>query len=352
MPALGLAQAVPLEQEAEVSGQGKTTQAVEFLYVTDRNRLDEDGSIGYGAERGAMVFGRCSVTYSPIPVLNDLADRLPFYVPGDFQDVTATPFEKADGFYDTIRRWLAAGIDRKLVLFVHGYSFDFERACRRGAALQRGLGADRRVIMFTWPSEGDPTEYTSDATDMEWSIPDQIALVEGLVSRFGARRLQIVAHSMGARGMVLALDRLACRTAAGPYAADLVLIAPDIDREIFLQHYGRVRSLVGSLTLYASQNDTPLTVSEQLHGHPRLGQAGDILTVVEGMETIDVTPVGRYQITGHEYHYYHPRVAADLGQLLAGGRSATERTGLESREHEGKRYWAMQPLSEDGHGEK
>jgi hypothetical protein len=46
---------------------------------------------------------------------------------------------------------------------------------------------------------------------------------------------------------------------------------------------------------------------------------------VDGIETIDVSPVGRYQILGHEYFCFHPGVAADLVLLSSSGARAAER---------------------------
>ena len=78
-----------------------------------------------------------------------------------------------------------------------------------------------------------------------------------------------------------------------------------------------------------------------MNGHPRLGEAGEFLTIVEGMETIDVSGIGRYQILGHEYFYYHPLVTADLVKLLTSGKSAAERTALRTRTKGGNRYWEI-----------
>lgn len=325
----------------EEQGPGRV---VDLYYVTDRSRAHTASGADYGGERGPVDQGRCAVTYSPIPVLDRLAEHLPFYVPEALQEVGAVPLADRSALLAALEQWMGAAADRKLVLFVHGYSQDFGRACRRAAALQQALGPDRRVVLFTWPSDGDPTEYASDATDMEWSVPDLAGLISDLTGRFGAERLQAVAHSMGARAVVLALDRLGCRSGRRARLHDLVLVAPDIDRAIFLQRYEAIRDLAGPVTLYVSENDTVIGVSRQLHGHPRLGEGGDYRTVIEGIETVDVTPIGRYQITGHEYHYYHPRVARDLRELLSEGRSAAARTGLEAREQDGRRWWSMQPL--------
>ena len=61
--------------------------------------------------------------------------------------------------------------------------------------------------------------------------------------------------------------------------------------------------------------------------------------MVEGVETIDVSSIGRYQVTGHEYFYFHPLVSADLVALLGAGASATERPRLQARIRDGLRYW-------------
>ena len=85
-----------------------------------------------------------------------------------------------------------------------------------------------------------------------------------------------------------------------------------------------------------------LKFSEQLNGYPRLGQAGDDLVVREGVETIDVSPTGRYQISGHEYFMFNPRVTADLEILLGQGKVAGDRQGLVETSRNGKTYWVIE----------
>ena len=79
-------------------------------------------------------------------------------------------------------------------------------------------------------------------------------------------------------------------------------------------------------------------MSRQPSGYPRLGGGGEHLTVVQGMETVDVSPAGRDQILGHEYFYFHPVVEADLVKLLSTRAGAAKRSGLRPNERDGVGY--------------
>jgi hypothetical protein len=63
--------------------------------------------------------------------------------------------------------------------------------------------------------------------------------------------------------------------------------------------------------------------------------------VVAGVETIDVSPAGRNHITGHEYFYRHPKVAADLVRLLVTGERADQRPDLKPQVQNGVRFWEL-----------
>jgi hypothetical protein len=106
-------------------------------------------------------------------------------------------------------------------------------------------------------------------------------------------------NGMGSRGVFFALERLGADLQKRPIINRLVLLAPDFDSATFVDLLPRISALTSGITLYASSNDTSLKVSRQLNGHTRLGEAAAFLTVVEGVETIDVSPVGRYQILAH-----------------------------------------------------
>jgi esterase/lipase superfamily enzyme len=228
-----------------------------------------------------------------------------------------------------------------VVLYVHGYNYGFERTCRMAAEMQRSLQDKATVLVFSWPSNGLPTDYVRDQADIEWSVPVLAGLIGQLGDRIGQANVQVVAHSLGSRGVIFALQRLAFERTERPAIDHLVLLAPDFDAQTFVELLPGLASLTGGITLYASNNDAPLKVSHQLSGYPRLGEAGEYLTLVEGMDTLDVSSIGRYQITGHEYFYFHPLVTADLVALLSTGARAAQRSGLQAETREGIRYWTF-----------
>jgi len=318
-------------------------------YFTNRQR-DERTAAGdvYTGDRGTAHTGRCEARFQPIEVLDELATRVPFYVPSESRKIVAAKPETPAVFWPRLEEAIAAGSTRSVVVFVHGYSNSFSRTCRMAAEMQRLLAGRATVLMFSWPSDGNPAKYVSDQADLEWSVPLLANTLQGLADRVGPSSIQLLAHSLGSRGVIQALQRMAAEGAPAPVIGRLVFLAPDYDAMSFIELLPILEPFTEGISLYASENDAPLRVSEELNGYPRLGQAGEHLTVIPGVETIDVTPGGRYQILGHEYFFYHPRVAADLVALLTTGAGAGDRVGLGEREHRsGATYWELEASQSD-----
>ena len=318
---------------------------VSVFYVTNRQRdaekLAEDV---YGGERGKPSFGSCEVAFRPIPVMDEVSRKVPFFVPSETREVRVAEQSDPHTFWRRLSAEVSQSSTRTVVLFVHGYNYGFGRGCRRAAEMQRELQGASTVVKFSWPSNASPTDYVPDVADVEWSVPFLASLLAELGKRFGKDNVHVLAHSLGSRGVIFALERLRADSGAKQAIGHLVLLAPDFDSETFADFLPRLSPLTRAVTLYASSNDAPLKVSRRLHGHPRLGEAGEFLRVVKGMETIDVSGVGRYQILGHEYFLYHPLVQADLVTLLTGQARAAERPGLRARTREGLVYWELKQL--------
>jgi len=327
---------------AQETDAANTTSASIF-FATNRDRVEVEDSqvVRFGGQRGSLSFGTCEIEFKPIPLLGDVASKVPFYVPSETSELRIEAHEDPQRFWDQLSADVESTISAEVVVFVHGYSYDFERGCERAAEVQRSLAGTATVLMFSWPSNGQATDYVPDLADLEWSVPFLADSLGLLANRFGPSNIHVLSHSLGARGVMLALEKLKADLVDRPIIGRWVLLAPDIDSQTFVELLPRLEPAAESITLYASSTDTPLKVSHRLNGSPRLGEAGELLTVVEGMETIDVSPAGRYQLLGHEYFFFHPRVAADLKLLLSTGKSAAERPALRPQSKNGLSYWEV-----------
>lgn len=319
------------------------TGHVAVWYVTVRNK-ETQRSAGdiYGRLRGERYMGICSMTFTQIPALEGIVDSAPFYIPDERSELQQVDEFIQNHFWEQIEAF-AHNNDGKIVFYIHGYNVGFEKSCRRAAILQRSLNPRHRLLLFSWPADGNLLSYIRDEADLEWSVPQIAELLQKLAQYVGSERLDVVAHSLGSRGVVIALSRMACKPSIDPLINELILVAPDIDRDYFLDEWPRIRPLVRRTTLYTSENDKALRASHEAHGYPRLGEAGENLTVLAGIETIDVSPAGNRRFSGHIYHLYHPAVAADLQILLNTGRPADGRADLQRAKHHGVSYWRLDP---------
>jgi esterase/lipase superfamily enzyme len=183
--------------------------------------------------------------------------------------------------------------------------------------------------------------YTRDESDLYWSVSPLADMLVELADVFGAGGFDVAAHSLGTRGVFLALLLLAGEESRPrPMINHLVFLAPDIDTEIFEQSLDRIRPLAAHITIYVSGNDTPLSVSRQVHGYPRLGEAGTHLDGLEGVDIVDLSDAGVRYPSGHVYHLHHPGVINDLNALLIEGKPARSRENLE---RSGQNTWRLQP---------
>lgn len=331
-----------LSSDSSTPNERDSSTVVSTFYATNRGReANTPGQVTYNGDRGRLGYGSCLVEFSPIPLANQLGSIAPFYLPRETNRISIVEQGDKQAFWNELVAAADRTTSRSVILFVHGYNYGFERTCRMAAELQRTVRGKATVVMVSWPSNALPTDYLPDQTDIEWSVPFLANFIGELANRVGPTRIQALAHSMGSRGVLFALERLQAKAEHRPIIGSLVLLAPDFDSETFVNLVPRLTPVAGHITLYASSNDAALMASRQLNGNPRLGEAGKFLTVVEGVETIDVSPVGRYQILGHEYFYYHPGVVADLAELLSSGARAAERPTLRVQQRGTIPYWEI-----------
>jgi esterase/lipase superfamily enzyme len=146
---------------------------------------------------------------------------------------------------------------------------------------------------------------------------------------------------MGARCLVRAALELGARAQA-PLCRQLVLTAPDIDRD---ELSSRAATLVGTaarVTLYASSNDRAILASNKVHSHPRAGESGDNVLVLPQVDTVDVSTVNTGFLR-HSFHAENASVISDLFSLLKLELPPEQRPRLEKRQHAKGFFWRFAP---------
>jgi len=311
-------------------------------FITSRNKTGRAAAADYfGDERNLVHTGYCDVSWTPIPVLEPLANNMPFYIPQGKIQLEAIYEVSEQDFW---RKPRAVAVDDHPLLYIHGYNIGFEKSCSRAAIFQEKLRLAGRFLLFSWPSNDAVLNYTHDEADIYWSVADIERTLERMIRSFGAGSLDVVSHSMGTRGAFLALVRMSDQySGAPPLLNRLVLLAADIDAGIFSQYLDVIRPLVRNITIYVSDNDSALALSEEVHGYPRLGVTGAHLRNLDGIEIIDVSAIGRRRASGHLYHLYNKIVINDLDQLLNKDKPASARSGLQRDLQLGGNYWKLVP---------
>ena len=306
-------------------------------FLTLRNRTGSDKADEYfGGERDSLQAGICKLARTPLDPLKPIAEKAPFHIPDEIVKLDAITELSDEDFW---QRMEDAGSGQAPVLYMHGFYISFERGCRRALILKESLGLEGRFLLFSWPSDGSITNYTHDEADLYWSVYPLREVLTDMISRFGKGNINIVAHSLGTRGVVLALVLLAqTHKDDEPLINNVVLIAPDIDIGIFEQYLPLIRPLARNMTVYASSNDSPLALSRQVHGYPRLGEAGEHLEDLQGIEIIDISGVPRRAPSGHVYHLNQSLVTEDLDQLINKNKTAAQRKNLKQV---GENQWQL-----------
>jgi len=296
-------------------------------YITLRNKAGEiDPENRFGDERNSIHTGQCAFSHVSLSLLSPLSRNGLVYIPENLIQLEAVSDVGESVFWGEVK---TATQGQRPLLYLHGYNTSFVKSCEQASLFQANLNLENRLILFSWPSDGAILNYARDESDLLWSVAPLERVLGNMVEQFGAGGFDVVAHSLGTRGVFLALVQLARRHHESiPLINQLILTAPDIDAGIFQQYLAAIRPLTKNLSLYVSENDKPLVLSEEVHGYPRLGQPGAHLDDLDGIEIIDISDVGVRSFSGHLYHLYHDSVMQDLDLLLNHGLPASQRHTL------------------------
>ena len=184
----------------------------------------------------------------------------------------------ASGFRQSIARELAAlgPSEREAVIFVHGFNTNFIEGVYRVSQLSTDLTLPGVTLHYSWPSLGAPLAYAHDRDSVLFAR-DGLQRMIAEATAAGMPRIVLVAHSMGA---LLTMETLRQMAIEGDPGLDriggVILIAPDIDIDVFSAQARRIGRLPQPFLIISSQRDRILRLSARLTGErERLGNLSD-----------------------------------------------------------------------------
>lgn len=257
----------------------------------------------------------------------------------DHLRIRSVEARQRDGFFAGVQAEMQAARDSggpaQALVFLHGYNTSFEDAAIRAAQIGVDLKVPGATAFFSWPSRGALAGYPADEAAIEDSEPAITDFLLDLTAHSGAEKVHIIAHSMGNRGLLRALQRIAGRVKFG----QIFLAAPDVSRTHFLNLAHLYAEHSERTTLYASNADRAVHLSAVIHDAPRAGYFKPY-TVTDGVDTVAV-PNFDVDWLGHGYFAQAEGLLYDIHALMRHGDEPARRQRITLDYDDGTPFWKL-----------
>jgi esterase/lipase superfamily enzyme len=263
-----------------VSESAEGTSRVPVLAVTTRRRSTTDAGEMFSGERAEEVsFAAVTVSIPPDNARKIGEIQWPSSPPGDprrdFVTVLANYIDKPS-FNTALVAAAKQARHGKVLVFVHGFNNRFDDAVYRFAQIAHDSKAQAIPVLFTWPSRGEVQlrAYTYDRDSATYSRDALEQLLDTLAHHPSVTEVTILAHSMGNWVTLEALRSMSIRSGRiGEKIKNVMLVAPDVDVDIFRTQIIRMGTARPRFELFVSQDDKALALSQFIWGGiPRLGE--------------------------------------------------------------------------------
>lgn len=201
----------------------------------------------------------------------------------DFLTLDQRNFESADAFSEALRSAMKLRKQTDAVVYVHGFNNTMAEGVYRVAQMHHDLKVQGVAVHYAWPSRGSALGYVYDRDSVLFGRSGFVSLLDE-VEDAGARDIIIVAHSMGAFLTMEGLRQMVLKD--GPGALDhikgVVLIAPDLDLDVFMAQAKDIGKLPEPFVIFGSSRDRILNISATLSGTgDRLGNMESVSKIAD-----------------------------------------------------------------------
>jgi esterase/lipase superfamily enzyme len=312
---------------------------VPVFFGTDRNRQDQVKRIGYGTDRGRRLdVGRALVT---VPKAHQVPNvERPWAIKIPYTSIVLYQQDEDPKRHFTIQEIKALSKEELLALirerlhasrnfqdqalvFIHGYNNGFDYALFRTAQIAYDLKYDGAPFLYSWPSGAGIAGYPYDRESSQQAEPYLQQFLLMVLKETGAKNVSIIAHSMGNQLLLQVLRNLDRNSPEVARINQIILAAPDVDRDSFQFLASQIRGVGHGITMYASSNDMALGISRRFAGGvPRAGDVpfGVGPIVVGGVDTIDVSALStEYLALNHSSYAEKTGLLKDIELVLRTG---------------------------------
>jgi esterase/lipase superfamily enzyme len=322
-----------------VPDPAKTYDVVPVFYGTDRQVEPDPNRLQFGSERGhKLQLGRALIT---VPLIHKVPHierpvviEIPYFKVKIYeekedpqkhftvQEITSLSEEQ---MLALIKERLATSTTYKdhAFVFIHGFNTSFDCALYRTAQIAYDLRFDGVPFLYSWPSGGKVASYTYDHGSVEQAEPTLAEFLKLVIQKSGAKSISLIAHSMGNELLLRVLERMKPEVPKGVVISQVILAAPDVDRDKFNIIAREITNFAKGVTLYAASNDRALGYSARFWGGvPRAGDVPKVggPLIIPGVDTIDVTAVSTDALgLNHSGYAENPALLNDVKALVEFG---------------------------------
>lgn len=234
--------------------------------------------------------------------------------------------------------WLKGrtGHQRRLFVYVHGFNVPFGNGVFRFAQMIHDSEMSAAPVLFSWPSRGRLLDYKRDLDNATYSRTDLANFLRAAAASPAVSEIVVFAHSMGSWIAVEAIRQLALESGAAPRKIkNLILASPDLDVGVFRRQMLDMGARAPALTLFISQSDRALRLSQIIaRGGTRLGAVDlsadayrEQLKQLRNVTVIDLSELRQGDRINHSLYAASPEAVRLIGRQLVEGHSLDNSDG-------------------------
>lgn len=233
----------------------------------------------------------------------------------DFLMVSTTQIADQQAFIRAVNARVAEQPpdEREAFVFVHGFNTNFAEGLYRQAQMRHDFKTPGISVHYSWPSAANVRAYATDRESALLARDDLEALI-ALLTKTKVSRIVLLGHSMGAFVVMETVRQIAIREGPSGFRKMnvVVLMAPDIDVEVFRRQARDLADDNVSVYVFTSNRDRALRFSAALRrSGERLGSLSDPARISD----LPVTIIDLSDVEGQNDAMNHFKVATSYAMI-------------------------------------